>query len=90
MRKIKVSGCLNCPYCMEQTHLTIDNKEVVLKKICQHPSFGAHKVAPQIPLQYITDLDSGIEHKKSFEEYMPNWCPLEYDGLVCVSQPIKS
>lgn len=90
MRKIKVSGCLNCPYCMEQTHLTIDNKEVVLKNICQHPSFGAHKVTPQIPLQYITDLDSGIEHKMCFEEYMPNWCPLEYDGLVCVSQPIKS
>lgn len=43
MRKIKVSGCLNCPYSMEQTHPTIDNKETVLNNICHHPSFGVQK-----------------------------------------------
>lgn len=89
MRKIKVSGCLNCPYCMEQTHLTIDNKETVLNNICHHPSFGAQRATPTIPLQYITDLAGGIEYSMSSKEYMPNWCPLEHDGLVCISQPIN-
>lgn len=90
MRKIKVSGCLNCPYCMEQTHLTIDNKETVLNKICHHPSFVAQRATPTIPLQYITDLAGGIEYSMCPKEYMPNWCPLEYDGLVCISQPINA
>lgn len=89
MRKIKVSGCLNCPYCMEQTHPTIDNKETVLNKICHHPSFGAQRATPTIPLQYIIDLAGGIEYSMCSKEYMPNWCPLEHDGLVCISQPIN-
>lgn len=89
MRKIKVSGCLNCPFRLQQTHPTIDNGEVTLKYICQHPSFLSQKATPQIPLKYIVDLEGGVEYVMCQTEYMPSWCPLEYDGLVCVSQPMK-
>ena len=79
MRKIKVSGCLNCPYRIGGRN---GNQ-------CNHPSFGINGITPTIPIKYIEELLNGVEHTMCQEEYMPSWCPLEYDGLVCVSQPIK-
>lgn len=80
MRKIKVSGCLNCPFRMQDA----DGAH-----LCDHPSFGVNGVTPSIPPKYIDDLRSGVEYVMCQAEYMPSWCPLEYDGLVCVSQPMK-
>ena len=80
MRKIKVSGCLNCPY---------RNKEANGVHKCSHPTFHINGYTPTIKPKYIEDLRDGVEYTMCREEYMPNWCPLEYDGLVCVSQPIK-
>lgn len=80
MRKIKVSGCLNCPYRIGRHDSN---------PMCQHPSFNINGITPTIPTRYCEDLLNGVEHTMCREEYMPSWCPLEYDGLVCVSQPIK-
>ena len=80
MRKIKVSGCLNCPHRMQDEHGT---------HLCDHPTFGVNGVSPTIPSKYIDDLRGGVEYVMCHAEYMPNWCPLEYDGLVCVTQTSK-
>ena len=84
MRKIKVSGCLNCPYC-QSYHPT----EEEIKHCCKHPSFRSSSKLPDIPNRVFDDIVSGVEHTMYQEEYMPSWCPLEYDGVVCVSQQIK-
>lgn len=78
MRKIKVSGCLSCPY---------REMEPNGKHKCCHPMFRGY--TPTINPRYIEDLRDGKEYTMCREEYMPSWCPLEYDGLVCVSQPMK-
>lgn len=80
MRKIKVSGCLNYPYWMQKGEK---------KHYCRHPSFARNKIDPNIPDKYINDLINGVEYTMCSQEYMPSWCPLEYDGLVSVSQLIK-
>lgn len=80
MRKIKVSGCLNCPY-------RIGRHDV--NPMCEHPSFGVKSITPTIPIKYCEGLMNGVEHTMCPEEYMPNWCPLESDNVICISQQIK-
>lgn len=84
MRKIKVSGCLNCPYWMADNP---ENPET--NHYCNHPSFGRALKLPIIPNRVFDDIVSGKEYTMCREEYMPNWCPLEYDGVVYVPQQIK-
>lgn len=82
MRKIKVSGCLNCPYCIKQNDTTIDGKSITVAYICNHQSFQVLNGAPKIPLHFIQDLENGVEFKMCGEDYMPTWCPLEYDVMI--------
>lgn len=84
MRKIKVSGCLNCPYCQPYKHT-----ETETKYYCNHHSFGKAMKLPIIPDRVFEDIVSGVEYTMCREEYVPNWCPLEYDNIFCVSQSIK-
>ena len=83
-RKIKVVGCLNCPYRKEIRNL-IDNVPQVINE-CRHPSFN-HK--PKLNNEYIENLKEGKEHSMVRNSYTPDWCPLEIESYVCCCNPVN-
>ena len=68
MKKIKVSGCLNCPY-MEKT--SNYGKESIIE--CKHHSFincgGDFPVIKEEIIKNFSDGNPGDKY--------PDWCPLE-------------
>lgn len=59
MRKIRVSGCLNCPY-MKRFVSTVSKNEIYL---CVHPSFDRAN-RPEINKKYIEKTDYSQEEYK--------------------------
>lgn len=71
-RRIKVTGCLNCPYHKEHSYGDDDKGLVEFSYFCEHPSFGH---SPRVGKEYVHNLYDGAEGENV--RYMPNWCPLE-------------
>ena len=72
MKKIRVSGCLNCPY-MERSKHYIDENETEDWYSCQHPSFISRgSDFPEIHTDTINNIICGNGDKST-----PLWCPLE-------------
>lgn len=85
-RKIKVVGCLNCPYhTATEKVLNEETKERGRVEFCMHPSFEC-----TIPMdkKHIEDMKSG---KKPImgAQYFPEWCPLEMESCVCCCNPVN-
>lgn len=67
-RKIRVVGCLNCPYFRDRHTVSFGVKPEVLEEVkarCGHPSFKR-----DAPLR---------EEFLSGPSYIPDWCPLEFE-----------
>ena len=82
-RKIKVVGCLNCPYLYKQK---LTEGKYVYK--CHHPSFQVG--VPQIPFGQVEDL--GIEmDEPTMMPYssFPDWCPLDVETCISCYNPTK-
>lgn len=72
-RRIKVTGCLNCPYHKEKVNIvSSDGGLDEVSHLCEHPGF---EFSPSIDNQYIDNLHKGLEGY--MVQYMPDWCPLE-------------
>lgn len=85
-RKIKVVGCLNCPYYAEFTDASLPLEEQEDIRQCTHPSF---KRSPMINGEYVTDLQDSRERRMSVR-FMPDWCPLDIDSAICYYPPTNS
>lgn len=82
-RKIKVVGCLNCPYLFKQN--LPDNKYIYK---CHHPSFQLG--SPQIPFKVVEDLGAEMDEPTMFPtSSFTEWCPLEYESVVCCCNPVN-
>lgn len=85
-RKIKVVGCLNCPY-HARTEKVINEKtkEKGMVEYCMHHSF---ECAMPMDNEHIEDMKSG---KKPMigTQYFPDWCPLEMESVVCCCNPVN-
>ena len=72
-RKIRVVGCLNCPYFRDRYAMNLGGKPEVLEEVkarCGHPSFKRYA-----PLE---------EEFVGNHLYIPVWCPLEFETCdVC-------
>lgn len=79
-RKIKVTGCLNCPY-YERTEKVINEETIERGRVeyCMHPSF---KCAMPMDNEHIEDMKSGKKQTMAVS-YFPNWCPLEVESYAC-------
>ena len=84
-RKIKVVGCLNCPYCGMRMRVINQTKEVECINICLHPSF---ETALPIDSECIEDMKSG-KRQVMRTSYFPEWCPLEIESYVCCCNPVN-
>lgn len=85
-RKIKVVGCLNCPYhAMRMRVINQETNEVERTDICKHPSF---ETALPIDGECIEDMKSG-KRQVMRTSYFPDWCPLEIEGYVCCCTPVN-
>ena len=83
-RKIKVVGCLNCPYHTGvEKVINEETKELGRVEVCVHPSFEC-----VIPMdnEHIEDMKSGKKQTMAVS-YFPNWCPLEVESHVCCCNP---
>ncbi len=75
-RKIKVVGCMNCPYLVKK--YLPDNKYVYK---CKHHSF--HRT-PIIPTGTVENLGGEHLYDGMIKFYpFPEWCPLEVESYVC-------
>lgn len=85
-RKIKVVGCLNCPYhtATEQV-INDETKELGRVNCCSHPSF---ECAIPIDEECIDRLKSGLPQRMTYS-YFPDWCPLEIESVVCCYNPVN-
>ena len=82
-RKIKVVGCLNCPYVFRQS---LSDKAYAYK--CLHPSFN--QGSPIIPINTVESVGENIDKVVGWgDSTFPSWCPLECDSPICTSTPIK-
>ena len=82
-RKIKVVGCLNCPYLFKQE--LPDNKYIYK---CHHPSFQLG--SPQIPFKFVEDLGAEMDEPTMFPtSSFPEWCLLEIESVVCCCNPVN-
>jgi hypothetical protein len=80
-RKIKVVGCLNCPYLFKQE---LTDMKYAWK--CHHPSFQG---SPMIPFKNVEGLGSNMDSPMEFpNSSFPDWCPLEVDMYVCSCNPL--
>lgn len=75
-RKIKVVGCMNCPYLVKK--YLPDNKYVYK---CKHHSFCRSLIIPTGTVENLGDeyLYDGMIKYSPF----PEWCPLEVEPYVC-------
>lgn len=75
-RKIKVVGCMNCPYLVKK--YLPDNKYVYK---CKHHSFHRSLIIPTGTVENLGDeyLYDGMIKYSPF----PEWCPLEVESYVC-------
>lgn len=75
-RKIKVVGCLNCPYLLKQQ--ISDNKHLYS---CTHPSFID---SPIVPTNIVENIGKESEHEGMIKfDTFPGWCPLDTDSYEC-------
>ena len=86
MRKIKVSGCLNCPYLIKFESSALIGNTKTYTYSCAHPSFKFGKNS-QIEYKYIENMEDGKE--ECYTQYCPNWCPLEIDYIPVNCSPVK-
>lgn len=85
-RKIKVVGCLNCPYHIATEKVINDEtKELGRVDCCSHPSF---ECAIPIEKECIDRLSSGLPQRMAYS-YFPEWCPLEMESVVCYCNPVN-
>lgn len=85
-KKIKVVGCLNCPYhTATEKVINDETKEVGLADVCSHPSFGC--IIP-IDEDCINRLRNGFPQRMT-SSYFPDWCPLETEVVVCCCNPVN-
>lgn len=85
-RKIKVVGCLNCPYHTGgEKVINEETKELGRVEFCKHPSF---ECAIPIDKECIDRLKSGLPQRMTYSCF-PNWCPLEMESCVCCCNPVK-
>lgn len=67
-RKIRVVGCLNCPYFRDRHTMRLGGELEVIEEVkarCGHPSFKGNA-----PLE---------EEFVGNHLYIPDWCPLEFE-----------
>lgn len=64
-RKIRVVGCLNCPYFRDRHTMNFGEIVEEVKARCGHPSFKGNA-----PLE---------EEFVGNHLYIPDWCPLEFE-----------
>ena len=67
-RKIRVVGCLNCPYFRDRHAMSLGGEPQVLEEVkarCGHPSFKRDALIRE-------------EHVGN-PYYVPYWCPLEFE-----------
>lgn len=67
-RKIRVVGCLNCPYFVAGRTVCLGGDPEVpetLPSVCNHPSFKERALFR--------------EESLSGPSYTPDWCPLEFE-----------
>lgn len=85
-KKIKVVGCLNCPYhALRMRVINQETGETERANICKHPSF---ECAIPIDNEHIEDMQSGKKQIMG-TRYFPDWCPLETEGLICCCNPVN-
>ena len=85
-RKIKVTGCLNCPYhTATEKVINEETKELGRVEFCMHPSF---ECAIPIDKECIDRLKSGLPQRMTYS-YFPEWCPLEMESCVCCCNPVN-
>ncbi len=85
-RKIKVTGCLNCPYHAATEKVTNEEtKEKSRVEFCIHPSF---ECAMPMDNEHIEDMKSGKKPRIG-TQYFPDWCPLEMESCVCYCNPVN-
>lgn len=88
MKKIKISGCANCPYLSIYFYNSENGEPHVSYGTCNHPSFN--KSLPGMPLgaanfvafgcQTIDEDYSGTEPTAyGVPDDTPKWCPLPID-----------
>ena len=77
MKKIRVTGCCNCPYAYKYS---IGEESISEDIYCGHPSFHAFD-GKQYKSPPITQYSGGIHdvEKLNPAPLYPDWCPLEYD-----------
>lgn len=67
-RKIRISGCLNCPYFRDRYKVNLGGKPEVIEEVkarCGHPSF---KGCAHLEDEFVGN-----------HLYIPVWCPLEFE-----------
>ena len=85
-KKIKVVGCLNCPYHSSIEKVINKEGELGMVEYCCHPSF---ECAIPMDNEYIEDMKSG-KKLTMCQRFFPDWCPLETESYVCCCNPINT
>lgn len=76
MKKIRVSGCANCPY-MRMRSVKDGNYEAN----CLHPSFSDNPLCHTPPVSEYLDI---TKFRRT-----PDWCPLDNDNeAYIISEPL--
>lgn len=74
-RRIRVIGCMNCPYCDEFVNECLPLNEQRLEMKCTHPSFKRHiHIDQSFKVGFRPDVG-----------FIPDWCPLEMESFMCSS-----
>lgn len=85
-RKIKVTGCLNCPYhTATEKVINEETKEKGRVEFCMHPSF---ECAMPMNNEHIEKMKSGKIPIRG-TQFFPEWCPLEMESCVCYCNPVN-
>jgi len=85
MKKILVSGCINCPFLQVWNDGQGNGIDSITSGQCNHPSFHKEllkpKMSPNVFISYIPNSDSDIKNEWVDQGKIktPDWCPLPND-----------